>query len=171
MIMEYFMAFIKANDEILTVAALVISGITLVMLIINLLRTRTWLKKYNKMMHGAEGKDLEGMLEAHLESVNRVLHKTSEVENAYKAVRKIAEKSIQNVGVIRFNAFDDTGSDLSFAVALLDYHGDGVVISTIFGRDESRTYAKPIAKGVSSHHLSSEEEKAIAKALEGQIIK
>ncbi|EOC99788.1 hypothetical protein L21TH_2187 [Caldisalinibacter kiritimatiensis] len=74
--------------------------------------------------------------------------------------------SVQKVGIIRYNAFDDMGSDLSFSIALLDENLNGVVISTIFGRNESNTYAKPIIEGKSKYNLSVEELQAIDKAKE-----
>lgn len=163
--MEQFMSIFRANDEVITLAAILISVITLLLWFINTWRTGRLLKKYDKLMRGAEGKSLEERLITQLQTVQRALAKTEEVESAYKAVRNIAEKSIQHVGVVRFNAFDDTGSDLSFAVALLDYQGDGVVISSLFGRTESRIYAKPVSRGKSSYLLSDEEAEAIRKAI------
>ena len=70
------------------------------------------------------------------------------------------------MGVVRFNAFSNTGSDLSFAVALLDDHDNGVVFCSLFGRSESRVYAKPISKGESSYLLTAEEKEALQKAKE-----
>ena len=60
--------------------------------------------------------------------------------------------------------FGDTGGDQSFALALLDEHDDGIVLSSIFSRTESRLYAKPVKSGKSKYTLSAEEEKAIIQA-------
>ncbi|MFA5881984.1 MAG: DUF4446 family protein [Eubacteriales bacterium] len=166
--MESILSNVKTNIETLALAATCISLISLVLWLVNTWRTSRLIKRYKVFMHGMDGKNLEGMLTTHLDKVNNVLAKTVEVERAYKAVRKMAESSIQNVGIVRFNAFNDIGSDLSFAVALLDHYGDGVVINSIFGRSETRTYAKPVNKGVSSYNLSTEEEEAIRKALENK---
>ena len=59
--------------------------------------------------------------------------------------------------VIRYKAFEDVGSDLSFSVALLDGENNGVILTGIYGRDYSTTYAKPIDKGISRYDLSEEE--------------
>jgi hypothetical protein len=72
----------------------------------------------------------------------------------------------QHVAVVRFNAFSDTGSDLSFSLALLDGEGSGVVVTSLFGREESRIYAKPIVARSSQYRLSAEEELAIARAIQ-----
>jgi hypothetical protein len=71
--------------------------------------------------------------------------------------------------IVRFNAFEDTGSDLSFAVALLDADYNGVVLSSIFGRNESRTYAKPVVAGQSSYFLTNEEKEALDMARKQQV--
>ena len=71
---------------------------------------------------------------------------------------------IQKLGVVRFNAFDNTGSDLSFSVALLDAADAGFVLSGIYGREESRVYAKPVLKGESTYLLTKEEKQALDAA-------
>jgi hypothetical protein len=73
-------------------------------------------------------------------------------------------KHVQQVGVVRFNAFDNTGSDLSFAVAMLDATDSGFVLSGIYGREESRVYAKPVLKGESTYMLTKEEKQALEVA-------
>jgi hypothetical protein len=67
--------------------------------------------------------------------------------------------------MVRFRAFEDMGSDLSYAVALLDAHNNGVVLSSIFGREDSRSYAKPIEDGKSSYPMTQEEEQALKEAM------
>jgi hypothetical protein len=72
--------------------------------------------------------------------------------------------AVQQVGLVRFNAFSDTGGEMSFALALLDASGSGVVMSSLYGRAEARVYAKPIVAGQSTFPLSSEEMAAVAQA-------
>ena len=71
---------------------------------------------------------------------------------------------VQKVAVVRYNAFHNVGSDQSFSVALLDYEDSGVVISSIFGRDSSTVFAKPVDYGESDYVLTGEEEEAIGLA-------
>ncbi len=142
-----------------------ISLLSLFVLSFNVWRTGRLLKGYRLLMRGMQDKNLEEMLNAHLSRVKLAMERVDDMEITCKKLQLMAEKSLQKVGVVRFNAFNNTGSDLSFAVALLDSKGDGVVVSTIFGRDESRTYAKPIQKGASSYNLSGEEKEAVRKAL------
>jgi len=74
------------------------------------------------------------------------------------------QRCIQKVGVVRYNAFDDVGSDLSFSIALLDDNDNGVVISGIYSRESSTTYAKKIVNGTSKNPLSAEELQAISES-------
>ena len=68
--------------------------------------------------------------------------------------------------MVRYSAFKDTGSDLSFAVAMLDENNDGVVFNGIYSREMSNIYAKPVKNGVSEYTLSEEEKEAIRRAIE-----
>ena len=75
-----------------------------------------------------------------------------------------APSALQHVGVVRFNPYHDTGGDYSFAVALLDAAGAGVVISGLYHRDRCRVYAKPVSGWDSSYQLTDEERAAIERA-------
>ena len=75
--------------------------------------------------------------------------------------------ALRHVAVVRYDAFGDMGGRLSFTAALLDDAGDGLVITSIHGRSEARTYAKGIKAGKSEQSLSPEEDQAIEAALKG----
>jgi len=112
--------------------------------------------------------DAKTLLEVISDNVQRV-------EGFEKALRSQAKRqeelfallgrSARNLGVVRYDAFDDMGGKMSFSAALLDDHGNGLVITSINARAESRAYAKPIKGGMSEHNLSGEEQRAIANAL------
>jgi hypothetical protein len=87
------------------------------------------------------------------------------IQNEFVTLRDAIMRSVQGVGVVRFDAFEDMGGHLSFSAALLDGHGDGVVLTSINGRQETRIYAKPVVGGGSQHNLSEEEQEAIRRAL------
>jgi hypothetical protein len=72
--------------------------------------------------------------------------------------------SVQGMGFVRFRAFQDTGGDQSFALALADGEGNGVVISALYGRGATRIYAKPIEGWLSPKPLGEEEEQALVQA-------
>jgi hypothetical protein len=75
--------------------------------------------------------------------------------------------ALRHVAVVRYDAFGDMGGRLSFTAALLDDAGDGLVLTSIHGRSEARTYAKGIKAGKSEQSLSPEEEQSIELALKG----
>ncbi|HEV8020511.1 MAG TPA: DUF4446 family protein [Candidatus Lustribacter sp.] len=80
------------------------------------------------------------------------------------ALEKVAQSETPRVGFLRFNAFDDVGSDQSYALALLTRDGDGVVLSSIYSREETRTYGKAVQNFQTSQEASKEERAAIAAA-------
>lgn len=114
---------------------------------------------------------LDDALQALLDGQQRHIAKLED------AVRKLALQdrrqnqqirgAVQHVGMVRYDAFEDVGGRLSFSCALLDDRGDGVVVTSINGRQDTRVYAKPISGGRSSHNLSEEEDAAIQQALAG----
>jgi hypothetical protein len=122
-------------------------------------------KSYRKLMTGSEGLNLERLLMAHIDEVHAAVTKVDQLEQVCKTIKEESLTNIKKVGIVRFNAFEDTGSDLSFAIAFLDEQSNGLVLSSIFGRSESRVYAKPIANGQSSYFLSDEEKAALAQAI------
>ena len=119
---------------------------------------------YKKMMRGVAGESIEEMMLARIQDIETLKHKVSDLSVECERLEMDARKHVQQVGVVRFNAFDNTGSDLSFAVAMLDAANTGFVLSGIYGREESRVYAKPLVKGESTYMLTKEEKQAVDKA-------
>ncbi|MDO8589170.1 MAG: DUF4446 family protein [Armatimonadota bacterium] len=81
-----------------------------------------------------------------------------------KELKAQQEQCMQRIGFVRFDAFDDVGGEQSFALALLNADNNGVVISNLFSRVDSRVYAKRINGGRSEHTLSEEEREAVEQA-------
>jgi hypothetical protein len=77
----------------------------------------------------------------------------------------LIEGAVRHVGLVRYDAFEDVGGRLSFSCAMLDAKGNGVVMTSINGRQDTRVYAKPVIEGRSAYNLSIEEEEAIRQAL------
>lgn len=117
--------------------------------------------KYNRLINGVHEGNIEEILMECIERVNKVELKNRELDTRINILEHRLASCIQKVGIVRFNAFEDTGSDLSFAIALLNENDDGVVLSSIFSRESSYTYAKPVIAGNSKYPLSAEEIKAI----------
>ncbi len=87
------------------------------------------------------------------------------VSEGLQNVKEMAILSLQKVGIIRYNPFEDAGGDQSFSIALLDANNNGFVITSIYGREGNRVFAKPVKDGKSNYPLSGEEEEAIKKAI------
>ncbi|MBP8599143.1 MAG: DUF4446 family protein [Selenomonas sp.] len=122
-------------------------------------------KRYRKMMAGVDGANIERMLMGHIDEVKKVVEKSEQLDMENKRIDALLQTAVTRVGVVRFRAFEDMGSDLSYAVALLDSHNNGVVLSSIFGREDSRSYVKPITNGSSSYTMTQEEEQALHDAM------
>ena len=156
--------FVNDNLPYLLAVSYVMLLILLIMFFIQMLRIASMKRKYKKMMCGVEGKNLEEVI---IGCINTVKLNDKKVEDLFLNYQRLANtciSSIQKVGIVRFNAFEDTGSDLSFAIALLNGKDNGIVISSIYGRAESRIYSKPISAGQSSYYLTTEEKEAIEQA-------
>ena len=113
--------------------------------------------RYKKLMRGTSNNNLEEML---LQRLNSIEDAKETSEKALKECEKLEIKMkdcIQKVAIMRYKAFENVGSDLSFSIAMLDDKNDGVILTGIYGRQESTTYGKPIDKGISRYDLSVEE--------------
>lgn len=107
------------------------------------------------------GKDLDEYLKEYLKDVKEIKKDNSEIKAYYTKLDNDVNSCIQKIGLVRYNAFKDVGSDLSFAIALLDNFDNGVVLNGLYGSESSNIYAKPIKNGESSYQLSNEEKYAI----------
>lgn len=143
---------------------IVIVSVILIVLILNMYNTVKIVslnKKYNRFIKSFGNSNIEESLEKFMSRVEEVYNKGLELENHCNQIDRNLIRCFQKVGVVRYNAFNDVGSDLSFAIALLDANDDGFVINGIYARDSSATYAKPITGGNSKHTLSAEEMQAL----------
>ena len=146
------------------VVALVLALLALGGVVFLLARQQRLLGQYEHLMTGTSGGNLEAILKDHIGQVRDVAAQVQTVEQLARRLDKSGYFSFQHLGVVRFNPFHDTGGDQSFAIALVDGHGNGVVLSSLHARDVTRVYAKPLRKWESAHQLTDEEKQAIALA-------
>ncbi len=149
---------------VLALTILVIVGVVWVLDLQNRLRRQQ--DRYDELFSGETQDDASlavalGNLTHRLSETNarteRLVARTEQIDAALA-------HTVQGVGLIRFRAFQDTGGDQSFSLALADGEGNGVVISALYGRGATRIYAKPIQAWQSSKPLGAEEEQALADA-------
>ncbi|GAW93659.1 DUF4446 family protein [Calderihabitans maritimus] len=147
----------------------VIIAVMLLFLIMLGLRFRSLRYRYERLMRGAKGISLEKRIGEYADIAVENKEKTENLEQQLLHIKQTLARSVQHIGLVRFNAFPEVGSNLSFALALLDQEGNGVVISSIYGREETRIFTKPVVNGDSIYHLSEEEKQAINEAMVGDI--
>ena len=148
----------------LAVVALVLALLALGGVVLLLARQQRLLGQYQHLMTGTSGGNLEAVLHDHIAQVRDTAGRVEATEQLARRLEKSGYFSFQHLGVVRYNPFHDTGGDQSFAIALVDGHGNGVVLSSLHGRDVTRVYAKPLQKWESAHQLTDEEKQAIALA-------
>lgn len=154
------------NNLTYVVAILGVLVIVMYIVIINLYMNIRYLKKrYKKMMTGVDSGNMERMLIGHIDEVKRVMEDHTALKAEQQRMDDVLQRSLTRVGVVRFRAFEDMGGDLSYAVALLDSHNNGVLFSSVFGREGSQAYVKPIENGASSYTLTEEEQRALREAM------
>jgi len=161
------LSFSPQTTGTLLVFALVLAGALVLAVALLGLRLRQLRRSYSGTFDPARGRDLVDVLDRLFAGQDQIRADMGVVHKNTEHLRDLHRTAVSRVGIVRFDAFDDMGGQLSFSAALLDEQGDGVVITAINGRTEARSYAKPIAGGQSSHNLSDEEEAAIRAAVTG----
>ena len=147
------------------VAVLAVAVLLLLLLVILLIRRVGRVDgRLRGITRGEEGESLEGVLGAHLEKVYEVSRDVERLKARTGSLEAAGVRAFQRVGLVRFNPFEDTGGNQSFALALLDAEGNGWVLSSLHARTGTRVYAKPISGGRSEAALSEEESAAIRQA-------
>lgn len=122
-------------------------------------------KKIKLMFKGTKVADLEGVIFEQIKRLRQAEKNLEELAKFSQQVEKMAQSSIQKVGVIRFNPFSDTGGDQSFSIACLDAKNNGFTLTSLFTREGTRIYSKPIADSESKYPLTEEEKRAIREAM------
>ena len=164
MAVDVFFNFLRSDVFLIIMALIVIIlAILYITSVINLRKLRvSYLKFMNRL---GNGNNLEEMMKEYIKKVNIVEAKNSEIISYCESLDNNMKKCTQKIGIVRYNAFKDTGSDLSFSLAILDDFNNGVVLNGIYARDNSNIYAKPVENGKSKYVLSEEEQEAINRAI------
>ena len=158
--MEKLVEFLSSDRYL--IISFVLNIVLIIVVGINIFLRMKDRKMYLSFMKRiGNGNDLDQMLKKYLEDVREVKKDNSEIKAYYTQLDRDISSCIQKIGLVRYNAFKDVGSDLSFAVALLDREDNGIVLNGLYGSESSNIYAKPIKRGISSYQLSEEEAYAL----------
>ncbi len=123
--------------------------------------------RLNRLLGGSEDGSLAAAIEAHLGRLEEATREVQALRAETQALRRELAGAVQHVGMVRFNPYEDTGGELSFALALANAQGDGAILCNLHGRRESRLYAKPLRGWQSPYALSEEEVRAVRLAQKG----
>jgi hypothetical protein len=122
-------------------------------------------RRLRRVLPQGESGGIDEILDRELKRVESLTERVDALNKLQHELEHLSQRTIQKVAVIRYNPFSDTGGDQSFAIALLDSLGNGVVLSSLHSRTDTRVFAKPVQSGRSRYQLSDEEQDAIKKAL------
>ena len=122
-------------------------------------------RRLEQLTRGSDEGNLEAVLGQHLERVRKVVRDVDEIGSRTTALERDIRRSLGRVGLVRYNPFEDTGGNQSFALAIVDAAGDGFVVSSLHARQGTRVYAKSVNKGSAEAALSEEESAALQQAL------
>ena len=156
--------------EQMTLALAVVAAFALIcffFVIIFAFKLRRVRREYMTLRGEAKDRDIVSAVSHWVRQVKSADERMDVIAASQEELLERSRRAIQRFHMVRYDAFDDMGGRLSFSAALLDDHGDGVVVTSINGRTETRTYAKPVQGLTSDHNLSEEEREAIAGAVAG----
>lgn len=142
-----------------------VSLILLIIMVLTLSKLKKMQKKYRSFMI-KEDVDVEQLLIHYAQQVKEATEKQDQLDEKIDRLDKALKYCTQKVGIVRYNAIEKVGADLSFAIAMLDAQDNGIVLNGIYSRDGSYVYSKPVTNGQSTYQLSDEEKEAIQLAKE-----
>lgn len=166
--MEEIINFIKIYNLEIILGLMVGFILLFILFIISQIRIWSIRKKYNLLVSGTENMNIEELLIKTGKDIKGIGINMNIFEEEIRAIETKLSFAIQKVGIVRYNAFAEMGSDLSFSIALLDNFQSGFVLTSIYGRENSSVYAKPVKFGKSDYPLSVEEIQAIDRAKLGE---
>ncbi len=150
------------------IALLGLCIILLIFLIVVAFKIKNIKIKYNRFLKGSTGENLEEIIYRRFEEIDHLKEDGKEKSRKMQRTSEILKLAFQKSGIVKYDAFNEMGGELSFSLALLDAKNDGFIINAIHSREGCYTYIKEIVKGESAINLGEEERKALDKAMENK---
>lgn len=122
-------------------------------------------KKYDMLLRGRGELNMGELIQAHSNDIFEMDKKVNELESEIKTTKDKFAFTFQKIGFVKYNAFHDLKNKLSYTIALLDGFNNGLLLTTIYGRESCITYAKEVKSGTVNQELSNEEIEALRMAL------
>ena len=149
------------------VLMLMVLVLVLIVIVLNLsLGLHRMQRKYNMFMKGSDGQSLERVFAQKIKEVDRLSAANDDNYIKIQSLQKNMDKTLTKYGIVKYDAFDDVGGKLSFALAMLDKNNTGFILNAIHSRDNCFFYIKEIVNGESYILLSSEEMDALRQAVD-----
>ena len=156
---------IGIDPGIIIILLLSLSIFLLVKVVSNNIRLSRLERKYKLFMKGSDAQSLEKVFVRKFNQIDRLYEAKEDHEHDILFIKKLLEQMFSKYGVEKYDAFDDVGGKLSFALALLDKENSGLILNAVHSRDNCFLYLKEIVKGESYVMLSQEEVEALRKAV------
>jgi hypothetical protein len=121
-------------------------------------------RKYRQFMKGTDGRSIEKLLASKLQEMEKYQQKQAENTKTIQMIRGKYDRTLTKYGIVKYDAFEDVGGKMSFALAMLDDNNTGFVLNAIHSRDNCYLYLKEVVKGASYIMLSDEEIDALRQA-------
>lgn len=159
------LGFVDLGIVVLAMSAVML--VLLILLIVQLRKGRALERKYERFMSGADGRSLEDEIGRILEENAQVHQENADNKKEIDHLYERLESVLQKVGVVKYDAFQQMGGKLSYALALLDEQDNGFVLNSVHSVDGCYTYIKVVRNGKSDVDLGAEEKKALGQAMRG----
>ncbi len=152
------------NIKTFCVILLVLLVILLILLIAIINKLNVMARKYEALMSGKKGADLEKIIRVRFKEMDQVKANAKRVTKEHKEIKRSLKSCYSKLGIVKYDAFEQMAGKLSFVIALLNEDNSGFVFNSMHSREGCFNYAKEIIKGESYIPLSDEEKEAIEKA-------
>ncbi|MCI7066090.1 MAG: DUF4446 family protein [Butyrivibrio crossotus] len=146
----------------------VVMAVMLVFLIINSVKIKKMKLTYTSFMSGKDGKSLEEVILKRFKEVDELKKEDAAKKVQLDDVNESLRYAFSKMGMVKYDAFNEMGGKLSFALALLDNRNNGFLINAMHSREGCYTYVKEIINGESYINLGEEEKKALNKAINSE---
>ncbi|KAI4441450.1 DUF4446 family protein [Schaedlerella arabinosiphila] len=152
------------TDELIALLFLIQIFLFVLLISVNM-KYKRLKRNYSMFMRGKDGKNLEESILDKFAELDKISRVTRKNEEQIRKMNKRIRKNYQKVGIIRYNAFQEMGGNLSFALTMLDEEDSGWVLNAMHSRDACYTYIKEIVKGESYIELAEEEKESLERAI------
>ncbi len=162
--MEFWSRLQQPQLGQLLLGLLLATALLLVMVVVLIVKMSRLQKRWMSLMVGAEGRSIEHLLRDHIGERIRVEGRVEALEQRMDTAESKMRSAMRFSSVVHYDAFRDLGGQQSFSLAFFDEDGNGTVLSSLYGREDCRVYAKQLEAGKPMRTLTKEEQRAIEQA-------